>query len=68
MSNSGPHTNGSQFFITLKEMSCFDKNYVAFGRIVDGNSILKAMEQVPTVYPECPAKPIGIVDCEILAL
>lgn len=31
MANKGPHTNGSQFYITLQPTPWMDKNYVAFG-------------------------------------
>ena len=33
MANSGPNTNGSQFFITYNRMSKLNKQYTAFGRV-----------------------------------
>jgi cyclophilin family peptidyl-prolyl cis-trans isomerase len=63
MANRGPHTNGSQFFITLKPMPCFNHLYVAFARIVDGEKVLRALEAVPVEYPEKPA-----VLCAITAI
>jgi len=36
MANAGPHTNGSQFYITLDERSYLDGNYTVFGRVVEG--------------------------------
>ncbi len=31
MANKGPHSNGSQFYITLQPTPWMDRNYVAFG-------------------------------------
>jgi peptidyl-prolyl cis-trans isomerase-like 3 len=33
MANSGPNTNGSQFFITYNKMSKLNKQYTVFGRV-----------------------------------
>lgn len=33
MANSGPNTNGSQFFITYNRMSKLNKQYTAFGKV-----------------------------------
>jgi hypothetical protein len=47
MVNSGPHTNQSQFMITLKAIPYFDYKYVAFGRVVDGMKLIQKMESTP---------------------
>lgn len=42
MANAGPNTNGSQFYITLKETSMLDGGYSVFGYVVEGQSVVAA--------------------------
>jgi peptidyl-prolyl cis-trans isomerase A (cyclophilin A) len=43
MANAGPHTNGSQFFITLAPASHLNGGYTAFGKVVSGMDAAKSL-------------------------
>ncbi len=45
MANAGPHTNGSQFYITHKAAPWLDGGYSVFGRVVEGQSVVDSIQQ-----------------------
>eukprot|EP01038_Epipyxis_sp_PR26KG_P011777 gene11777-15758_t len=46
--NTGPHSNGSQFFITLGPCEWMNHKFVGFGKIIQGYSSIKQFNQIPT--------------------
>jgi cyclophilin family peptidyl-prolyl cis-trans isomerase len=46
MANSGPNTNGSQFFITYGKQPHLNGLYTIFGRVIHGFEVLDVMEKV----------------------
>jgi len=47
MANSGPNTNGSQFFIMTQDNENLPKNYVIFGEVTEGFSVLDKIATTP---------------------
>jgi peptidyl-prolyl cis-trans isomerase B (cyclophilin B) len=45
MANAGPNTNGSQFFITHSPQPHLDGKHTVFGKLVNGQEILNAIQQ-----------------------
>ncbi len=55
MANSGPRSNGSQFFITVGNASWLNDVHTIFGSVVDGQPVVDAISQVAT---DASAKPL----------
>ena len=49
MANSGPNTNGSQFFVVAGQQgTTLPKQYTIFGRVIDGLDVVKKINSAPT--------------------
>lgn len=72
MANAGPNTNGSQFFIMHQDYA-LDKNYVIFGKVIQGMEVIDKIAESPTeVGPggenSKPINPTIIKSIQILEL
>ncbi|XP_050205845.1 peptidyl-prolyl cis-trans isomerase CYP65 [Mercurialis annua] len=65
MANSGPHTNGSQFFILYKSANHLNFKHTVFGGVVGGLTTLAAMDKVPVDDDDRPLEEIKIISVEI---
>eukprot|EP00470_Lotharella_oceanica_P013945 CAMPEP_0170181056 /NCGR_PEP_ID=MMETSP0040_2-20121228/23832_1 /TAXON_ID=641309 /ORGANISM="Lotharella oceanica, Strain CCMP622" /LENGTH=372 /DNA_ID=CAMNT_0010425933 /DNA_START=209 /DNA_END=1330 /DNA_ORIENTATION=- len=63
MANCGPHTNGSQFFITFRTTNHLNDKHVVFGRLVEGMDILRRIENVKTLASDRPVTDVVISEC-----
>jgi cyclophilin family peptidyl-prolyl cis-trans isomerase len=55
MANSGPGSNGSQFFITYREVPNLDGTYTVFGQVIEGFDVLESlMARDPAQQPDLP--------------
>ncbi|KAJ1650689.1 Peptidyl-prolyl cis-trans isomerase-like 1 [Dispira parvispora] len=63
MANSGPNSNGCQFFITCAKCDFLDGKHVVFGKLVDGLLTLRKIENVPTRAGNLPRLPVVITEC-----
>ncbi|QPG75538.1 hypothetical protein FOA43_002893 [Brettanomyces nanus] len=66
MANSGPNTNGSQFFITTAPTPHLNGKHVVFGQVITGKSIVRQIERQETDKGDKPLKACIISDCGIL--
>ncbi|KAI9182460.1 hypothetical protein LWI28_025637 [Acer negundo] len=66
MVNSGPDSNGSQFFITTVKASWLDGEHVVFGKVMQGMDVVYAIEGGAGTYSGKPRKKVTIGDSGVI--
>lgn len=62
MANSGPNSNGSQFFVCTEKTDWLDGKHVVFGSVIDGMDVVNKVESLGTKSGKTTQK-VTIADC-----
>jgi peptidyl-prolyl cis-trans isomerase A (cyclophilin A) len=65
MANSGPNTNGCQFFITTSTPGWLNNRHTIFGEVIQGYEVAVAISQVPRDPMDRPLTPVTLTAVEL---